>query len=126
MEKIINILDFLYYIEKSFIGTGFTKLDDNKFSLGHYDVFIIKDESNIDRIGIKIENQKYIQDDSINIPLSDIRTSITYFIFKSDTGKELYRRFNAVIIWKIKEIPSYEFLLRNKKIENIIKNKING
>jgi len=126
MEKISKILDFLYYIEKSFIDIGFTKIDDNNFSLGHYNTFIVEDESNIDRIGIRIENQKYIQDDNIDIALYDIRTSITYFNFKSDTEKELYRRFNAVIIGKIKGIPSYEFLLRSRKIENIIKNKING
>ena len=80
MDDIIKILDFLYYVEISFIDAGFTKVDDNKFSLGHYNAFIVEDDNNIDRIGIKLENEKYIQDDSIDIPINDIRTSVTYFI----------------------------------------------
>ena len=120
MDELKKMLDFLNYVETSFIEAGFTKVDENKFTLGHYTAFIIEVVDNIDRIGIKLENQKYIQDDTIDIPIYDIRSSSTYFNFKNDTEKEIYRRFNAgVMNGSIKQIPSYKFLLRNKKINNI-------
>lgn len=114
----MDTLDFILKIENTINDLGFVFDEEYGYKLGPYVVNIIEDDDNMNRVAVEILNLNNIETETMH-DYNDVIRATTYFNTKTDSDKELNRRFDATIVNKIKNLPNYIIYLRKNKINNV-------
>jgi hypothetical protein len=113
----MDTIGFISKIENQIIELGFTP-DGSSYKLGPYVVNIIEDDYIMTRFGVELINMNNIETKTLS-DFNDVIRATTYFNTQSDSVEEINRRFNAVIVNKITNLPKYNIYLRKIKIDNV-------